>query len=115
MTEPEIRSLRGIAAALEAIASEAERGRAEGRHLDDVILQLGRVRRRLYGPRKLEGSARGRLRKHLIAHVGEWIDGEELAEIAGISEWARRIRELRDEGLAIEEENGAYRLDVIPV
>lgn len=114
MIESEIRSLRGIAAALEAIAAAAERGDAEGHHIDQVILQLGRIRRRLYGPRKLPGSGRRRIREHLIAHVGEWIDGEELAEVAGISEWARRVRELRDSGLDIEERTGSYRLTALP-
>jgi hypothetical protein len=47
------------------------------------------------------GSARGRIRQYLQAHKGEVIDGAELAVVGGISEYARRIRELRDEGLTI--------------
>lgn len=47
------------------------------------------------------GSARGRIRQYLSAHVGEVVDGAELAVVAGISEYARRIRELREEGLTI--------------
>ncbi len=48
-------------------------------------------------------SARDRLREHFLLHVGRVMDGDELRPIAkGISEWARRIRELRDEeGLQI--------------
>ena len=47
------------------------------------------------------GSARGRIRQYLVAHAGQVIDGTELAVIGGISEYARRIRELREEGLTI--------------
>ena len=43
-------------------------------------------------------GARERLREHFLLHVGRVMDGDELRPIAnGISEWARRIRELRDE------------------
>jgi hypothetical protein len=47
------------------------------------------------------GSARARIRQYLVAHAGQVIDGTELAVIGGISEYARRIRELREEGLTI--------------
>lgn len=47
------------------------------------------------------GSARDRIRQYLMVHSGEVIDGTELAVIAGISEYARRVRELREEGLGI--------------
>jgi biotin operon repressor len=48
-------------------------------------------------------------------NVGEIIPGEELAEVAGISEWARRLRELRAEGMEISQpEVGMYRLDQLP-
>lgn len=42
-------------------------------------------------------SARDKLRAHFEAHVGEVLTSEQLREVAGISEWARRVRELRDE------------------
>jgi len=42
-------------------------------------------------------SARDKLREHFEAHVGEVLGKDELREVAGISEWARRVRELRDE------------------
>lgn len=47
------------------------------------------------------GSARDRIRKYLCEHVGEIVDGDELSVISGISEYGRRIRELRAEGLKI--------------
>ena len=47
-------------------------------------------------------SGRDRLRSYLVEHVGEVVEGEELAAVSGISEYARRVRELRnDEGFQI--------------
>jgi hypothetical protein len=42
-------------------------------------------------------GARDRLRQYFLNHVGEVLDSNTLREEAGISEWARRIREIRDE------------------
>lgn len=48
-------------------------------------------------------GARDRLRQHFLANLGRVIASEELREVSGgISEWARRVRELRtEEGFAI--------------
>ena len=48
-------------------------------------------------------GARNRLRSFFLAHIGEVLEAETLRHVAGgISEWARRIRELRnEEGLQI--------------
>lgn len=48
---------------------------------------------------KMKGKvgAREKLREYIIDNVGKVLDSETLREIAGISEWARRIRELRNE------------------
>jgi len=40
-------------------------------------------------------GARAKLRVHFLANVGRIMDSEELRVVAGISEWGRRIRELR--------------------
>ncbi len=42
-------------------------------------------------------GARDKLRKYFLDHLGEVLDSDTLREIAGISEWARRVRELRNE------------------
>lgn len=43
-------------------------------------------------------GARAKLRQFFLAHVGQVLEGDELRAVAGgISEWARRIRELRTE------------------
>lgn len=44
-----------------------------------------------------KGGARGKLRYHFLNNVGNVMNSEELREVAGISEWARRVRELRNE------------------
>jgi len=43
------------------------------------------------------GAARTRILNLLLARVGQVVTKEQIAEAAGISEWARRVRELRDE------------------
>jgi hypothetical protein len=69
-------------------------------------------------------GARDKLRGHFLANVGRVMDSDELREVAGISEWARRVRELRtEEGYAIMTHNdlaqlrpGQYvLLDPVPV
>lgn len=53
-------------------------------------------------PRKPK-AARDKLREYFEAHVGEVIHGSVLAKVAGISDWPRRVRELRgDEGMQIQ-------------
>ena len=47
-------------------------------------------------------SARDKLRAFFEAHVGKVVDADALHRVAGIHEWARRVRELRDdEGMQI--------------
>lgn len=58
-------------------------------------------------PKKKKVGARSALREHFLAHVGQVLEGEDLRLVAGnITEWARRIRELRDEeGYQIQTHN----------
>ena len=42
-------------------------------------------------------GARDRLRAYFLMHTGEILDSDTLREVAGVSEWARRVRELRNE------------------
>ncbi|MDR2854895.1 MAG: HNH endonuclease [Methanomicrobiales archaeon] len=42
-------------------------------------------------------GARSKLRTYFLEHIGEVLDSDTLHEIAGVSEWARRVRELRNE------------------
>ena len=62
------------------------------------------------------GKTHKKILAYLSVHVGEVIEGRELAEIAGIWEWARRVRELRVEhGYEITMvkagKHSAYRLE----
>ncbi len=51
-------------------------------------------------------GSRAKLRDFFIANVGKMLDSGTLREIAGTSEWARRVRELRnEEGLNIVTHN----------
>ena len=51
-------------------------------------------------------SALDRLRTYFLANIGRILDSEELREVGEISEWARRVRELReDEGFDIVTNN----------
>ena len=63
---------------------------------------------------KVSKGARAKLRQHFLENLGRVIDSEELRAVAGnISEWARRIRELRtEEGYLILTNND--RVDLKP-
>jgi hypothetical protein len=57
------------------------------------------------------GGGRDRLLRYLRRHVGRAVTGAQLSGVAGIYEWARRVRELRvEEGWPIEA--GALRPDL---
>lgn len=42
-------------------------------------------------------GAKSKLRYHFLNNVGRVLSSDELREVAGVSEWARRVRELRNE------------------
>jgi len=46
---------------------------------------------------KRQAGSREKLRVHFLANIGRVMNSDELRKIAGTSEWARRVRELRDE------------------
>jgi HNH endonuclease len=52
-------------------------------------------------------GARAKLREHFLNNIGRIMDSDELREVAGgITEWARRVRELRsEEGYQIQTHN----------
>lgn len=63
-------------------------------------------------PSKGKGS-KAKLREFLIANVGKIVDSDTLRDIAGSSEWARRMRELRnEEGMNIITHNDRSDLKV---
>ena len=44
-----------------------------------------------------EPGARSKLRTYFVEHIGEVLESDTLRDVAGVSEWARRVRELRNE------------------
>lgn len=58
-------------------------------------------------------GAKKKLLKHFLANIGRVMDSTELKAVANTSEWARRIRELKDEqGYPIQTHND--RVDLKP-
>lgn len=63
-------------------------------------------------PSKGKGS-RAKLREYFLANVGKILDSDVLRDVAGTSEWARRVRELRnEEGMNIITHNDRSDLKV---
>jgi hypothetical protein len=46
---------------------------------------------------RIQTGSRAKLRTYFLENIGKVMTSDELREIAGTSEWARRVRELRDE------------------
>lgn len=111
-----IERLQAVQARLPALVEEVRTGHAERDLLDGVILELIGARHLAFGPRPRAArgeGARHRILAYLEQHTGEPVTGDELREVSGIQEWARRIRELRvEQGYDIEELGGStYRLN----
>jgi biotin operon repressor len=113
-----VRRLRELADFLNHLADGLEKyGELDALPLDVAVGQVTAARREIVGAvgRKPGPGAKTRIRRYLEERVGEVVYGEELAAVAGISEWARRVRELREEGLVVEELGGSrYRLTMLP-
>jgi hypothetical protein len=83
------------------------------------VADLSEVLRRIAKMRG--GSARDRMLRYLQTHVGETVEGATLAAVAGVLDWARRLRELHEElGYQISTSKneprfrpGQYRLDAL--
>ena len=69
----------------------------------EAIDELNDYQSDLYAAIFQETSGKGRIREYLRDKVGEPVRSERLARISGISEYARRVRELRnEEGFVID-------------
>lgn len=91
---------------LEAIDPEQVDRENWENHLDDYMESmedLNNYQPDLYAEIFQETSGKGRIREYLRDKVGEPVRSERLAQISGISEYARRVRELRnEEGFVID-------------
>ena len=69
-----------------------------------------------------KNGAKEKIRRFFMERIGQTVSAQEIAAVAGISEWARRVRELRDEEkwpIITHNDNedlkpGEYRLDSAP-
>ncbi|HEX5593593.1 MAG TPA: HNH endonuclease signature motif containing protein [Solirubrobacterales bacterium] len=122
MADPEVareellQRLRLLADRLAEIEREIAGGAADRGGLDDFIAELRGLQIRLFGPQpknRRGGGAKTRILSYLLKRVGQEVAGEELAEVSGIQEWARRVRELRvQDGYEISElGSSTYRLE----
>jgi hypothetical protein len=106
-------AFRHLAARIDEISTYLDEPEAR-EELESVVTQLRILLIRHFGrkPRASHGAgARAVIRDYFHANVGRWIEGEEIAAVSGIQEWARRIRELRvQEGYDIEEQDDRYCL-----
>lgn len=110
--------LRELARRLEGIADDLSEQTTRA-NLDNVIADLRIFVVRQFGRRPRAAPGQGApqaILAHLVSNVGVWVDGEELAIVSGIGEWARRVRELRvEQGYDIVEDGERYMLrDVQP-
>jgi hypothetical protein len=108
--------LRTAADRIAALAREAEAGEGDREAIDQAIAELRGAQAALFGPRGRAPRGEGgkaKILAYLQARVGQVVHGEELREISGIQEWARRVRELRvEDGYPITEVgSSAYRLE----
>lgn len=112
------RRLRELADFLNHLAGRLDTdGELDALPMDIAVGQVTAARREIVGTvnKKPGPGAKTRIRRYLEERVGQVVYGEELAAVAGISEWARRVRELREAGMAIEELGGSrYRLARLP-
>jgi hypothetical protein len=126
------RSRAAAARALEhaVLAVEELRAITASSTTDDAVLAaMGRIGIELAAVRRatseaavasgLPGGAAARILRYLSLRPGVVVRQEELAGVAGISEWARRVRELRERGWPIATraqnpllQNGEYMLEV---
>lgn len=109
-------TLLTIAGQVEELAREIERGGGSREAIDELVARLRAVQSQRFGSRRPAGpgnGAKARILAYLMARSGELVSGEELAEISGIREWPRRVRELRvEDGYEISELGGSsYRLE----
>lgn len=114
--EHALQQLRLLAERLSGIEREVAAGVARREDLDDFIAELRGLQVKLFGPRgKSPRGAGGKalILAYLLARTGQEVAGEELKEISGIQEWARRVRELRvQDGYDIKElGSSTYRLE----
>lgn len=111
-----VERLRGVSRQAEELARAVEAGEGSRERIDELVAELRGVQIAMFGNAKRAAPGEGgksRILAYLLARTGQVVRGEELAEISGIREWPRRVRELRvEDGYPITEVgSSAYRLE----
>lgn len=112
-----IERLHSVAERVDELTKSLEQGERSRREtIDDLIAELRGIQVATYGPAKRAArgeGAKSKILAYLLARSGQVVRGEELAEVSGIQEWPRRVRELRvqDGYEIIEIGTSAYRLE----
>ena len=104
-SEDGLQQLRLLVDRLRQIEREIAAGAVQRDSLDFFAAELRRVQNQIFGPRpkgRSGNAGKARILAYLLERVGQDVGGDELAEVGAISEWARRVRELRvEEGYEI--------------
>jgi hypothetical protein len=114
------RRLRRLSEHLVSMADKLEHyGRLDPSAVNLALAQLAAVKPYASDEPEEQGpslSGKNRIKRHFAQHVGEVVTGQELAAVSGVLAWSRRVRELREEGMAIEELGGSrYVLHELPM
>lgn len=92
--------LEWVAAELDSLRERIDAGTADREQLDEIVAALRGAEISHFGPRPKSNRGDGgkwRMLAYLQKRIGAEVHGAELGAIAGIGEWARRLRELRVE------------------
>jgi hypothetical protein len=111
-----LQQLRLLVERLREIERKIAAGHGDRDLIDIFAAELRAVQIQIFGrpPKKRRGGgAKQLILSYLLDRVGQEVAGEELAEVSGIQEWARRVRELRvQDGYEITELGAStYRLE----
>jgi len=114
--EDGLQQLRLLVDRLREIERKIAAGAAQRESIDFFAAELRRVQNQIFGPRpkgRSGNAGKARILAYLLERVGQDVGGEELAQVGAISEWARRVRELRvEEGYEIRRVGpSVYRLE----
>lgn len=114
------RRLRRLSEHLDALADKLQKyGRLDPSAINLALAQLAAIKPYVADEPEERGptlSGKNRLKRYFEQHVGEVVTGQELAAVSGVLAWARRVRELREEGMSIDELGGSrYVLRELPM
>lgn len=114
--EEGLQQLRLLVDRLREIERKIAVGAAQRDSIDFLVAELRHVQNQIFGPRpkgRSGNAGKARILAYLLERIGQDVAGEELAEVGAISDWARRVRELRvEEGYEIRRVGpSVYRLE----